>query len=118
MGEGRRLKRLAEQAAYVATLEPDFESLTDAELEAKTVEFKQRLENGEELDELVFEAYAAVREAAKRALGLPSLRRPGDGRDRPPRGRHRRDEDRRGQDARRDDAALPERAHRRERRTS
>ncbi len=70
MGEGRRLKRLAEQAAYVGTLEPDFESLTDVELEAKTAEFKQRLENGEELDALVFEAYAAVREAAKRALGL------------------------------------------------
>jgi preprotein translocase subunit SecA len=69
VGEGRRLKRLAEQAAYVATLEPDFERLSDAELAAKTAEFKQRLENGEELENLLFEAYAAVREAAKRALG-------------------------------------------------
>jgi preprotein translocase subunit SecA len=69
VGEGRRLKRLAEQAAYVATLEPDFEKLSDAELAAKTVEFKQRLANGEELENLLFEAYAAVREAAKRALG-------------------------------------------------
>jgi preprotein translocase subunit SecA len=68
-GEGRRVKRLAEQAAYVATLEPDFEKLSDDELAAKTVEFKQRLENGESLEELLFEAYAAVREAAKRALG-------------------------------------------------
>src|SRR5437588_8697363 len=68
-GEGRRLKRLAEQAAYVATLEPDFERLSDAELAAKTVEFRQRLDNGEPLEDLVFEAYAAVREAAKRALG-------------------------------------------------
>src|SRR6476659_3611786 len=68
-GEGRRVKRLAGQAAYVATLEPDFEKLSDAELAAKTVEFKQRLENGETLEELLFEAYAAVREAAKRALG-------------------------------------------------
>src|SRR4029453_8241237 len=68
-GEGRRVKRLAEQAAYVATLEPDFEKLSDAELAAKTVEFKQRLEHGEELENLLFEAYAAVREAAKRALG-------------------------------------------------
>src|SRR5947208_9541099 len=68
-GEGRRVKRLAQQAAYVATLEPDFEKLSDAELAAKTVEFKQRLENGEELEELLFEAFAAVREAAKRALG-------------------------------------------------
>ena len=70
MGEGRRLKRLAEQAAYIATLEPDFEGLSDADLRGKTAEFKQRLENGEDLDELVFEAYAAVREGAKRALGL------------------------------------------------
>src|SRR5438270_653142 len=68
-GEGRRLKRLAEQAAYVATLEPDFERLSDADLAAKTAEFRQRLDNGEPLDELVFEAYAAVREAGRRALG-------------------------------------------------
>src|ERR687883_853556 len=68
-GEGRRLKRLAEQAAYVATLEPDFERLSDADLAAKTADFKQRLENGEALEELLFDAYAAVREAAKRSLG-------------------------------------------------
>jgi preprotein translocase subunit SecA len=68
-GEGRRLKRLAEQAAYVGTLEPDIEKLSDAELAAKTAEFKQRLENGESLEDLLFEAYAAVREAGKRALG-------------------------------------------------
>jgi preprotein translocase subunit SecA len=68
-GEGRRVKRLAQQAAYVATLEPDFEKLSDAELAQKTVDFKQRLENGEPLEELLFEAFAAVREAAKRALG-------------------------------------------------
>jgi preprotein translocase subunit SecA len=70
MGEGRRLKRLAEQAAYIATLEPDFEGLSDSELAAKTSEFKQRIENGEDVDELVFETYAVVREAAKRALGM------------------------------------------------
>src|ERR671935_1001449 len=69
-GEGRRLKRLAEQAAYVATLEPEFEKLSDADLAAKTVEFKQRLENGETLEEMLFDAYAAVREAFKRALGV------------------------------------------------
>ena len=68
-GEGRRLKRLAAQADYVASLEPDFERLSDAELAAKTAEFRQRLDNGEPLDDLVFEAYAAVREAGKRALG-------------------------------------------------
>src|ERR1044072_1611400 len=69
MGEGRRRKKLAEQAAYVGTLEPDFESLSDAELAGKTAEFRPRLENGEELDNLVFEAYAAVRESARRAPG-------------------------------------------------
>src|SRR5919202_1155757 len=69
LGEGRRLKRLAEQAAYVATLEPELETLSDAELAGKTAEFKQRLENGETLEELLFDVYAAVREAGKRALG-------------------------------------------------
>src|SRR4051812_19539118 len=65
-GEGRRLKRLHEQAAYIATLEPDFQKLSDDELRAKTVEFRQRLENGEELESLLFEAFAAVREARLR----------------------------------------------------
>src|ERR671937_3122593 len=69
-GEGRRLKRLAEQAAYVGTLEPGYEELSDDELAQKTVEFKQRIENGESLEDLVFEAYATVREAFKRALGV------------------------------------------------
>src|SRR5438132_7104895 len=65
-GEGRRMKRLAEQAAYITTLEPEFRALSDPELRAKTAEFRQRLENGESLDELLFEAYAAVREARLR----------------------------------------------------
>src|SRR6266705_3489644 len=69
LGEGRRLKRLKAQAEYVASLEPDFEELSDEELAAKTAEFKQRYDNGETLEELLFDAYAAVREAAKRALG-------------------------------------------------
>jgi preprotein translocase subunit SecA len=70
VGEGRRRKKLQQQAAYVATLEPDFETLSDAELGAKTVEFKQRVENGEDLEDLLFEAYAAVREAFKRTIGV------------------------------------------------
>jgi preprotein translocase subunit SecA len=70
VGEGRRLKRLAQQADYVTSLEPDVESLSDAELAAKTAEFKQRLENGEPLEELLFEAFAAVREAARRSVGM------------------------------------------------
>jgi preprotein translocase subunit SecA len=63
VGEGRRMKRLKQQADYIAGLEPDFQGLSDEELHAKTAEFRQRLENGESLDELLFEAYAAVREA-------------------------------------------------------
>src|SRR5262249_43267203 len=65
-GEGRRLKRLRNQAEYITSLEPEFEKLSDDELREKTAEFRQRLENGEELSELVFEAFAAVREARKR----------------------------------------------------
>src|SRR5438067_7877551 len=66
LGEGRRLKRLAEQAEYITSLEPEFEALSDEQLRAKTAEFRQRLENGETLEELLFEAFAAVREARKR----------------------------------------------------
>jgi preprotein translocase subunit SecA len=68
-GEGRRLKRIRQQAEYIATLEPEYEELSDGELAGKTAEFRQRLENGEPLEELLFHAYAAVREAAKRTLG-------------------------------------------------
>ena len=69
LGEGRRLKRLAQQADYITTLEPDFEKLSDDELKGKTVEFKERVANGEPLEDLLFEAFATVREAAKRGLG-------------------------------------------------
>ena len=69
-GEGRRLKRLAEQAAYIGTLEPEFEALSDEELAAKTVEFRERLEQGETLEDVLFEAFASVREAFKRTLGV------------------------------------------------
>ena len=69
IGEGRRLKRLAEQAAYITSLEPDFEVLSDAELVARTAEFRQRIENGESLDDILYEAFAAVREARKRESG-------------------------------------------------
>ncbi len=66
VGEGRRMKRLADQAAYITTLEPDFRALSDEELRAKTAEFRERLERGESLEELLFEAFAAVREARLR----------------------------------------------------
>ena len=57
VGEGRRLKQLQQHAAYIGSLEPEFEALSDDELAAKTVEFKQRFENGESLEELIFETY-------------------------------------------------------------
>ncbi|HEX4520736.1 MAG TPA: preprotein translocase subunit SecA [Gaiellaceae bacterium] len=65
-GEGRRMKRIQQQAAYVATLEPEFHVLSDRQLLEKTVEFRERLANGEELNNLLFEAFAAVREARLR----------------------------------------------------
>src|SRR3954451_1426342 len=70
VGEGRRLKRLQEQARFIGTLEPDFEKLSDAELAAKTVEFRQRVDNGEHLDEILFEAFATIREAFKRQMAV------------------------------------------------
>jgi preprotein translocase subunit SecA len=69
-GEGRRMKRLADQAAYIGTLAPEFEALSDTELAAKTVEFKQRIADGEPVEELLFEAFAAVREAFRRTMGI------------------------------------------------
>ena len=64
----KEIKRLQAVVARINSLEPNFEKLTDSELLAKTDEFKTRLNNGESLDELLPEAYAAVREAAKRTI--------------------------------------------------
>src|SRR4051812_5306655 len=69
-GEGRRLKRIRDQAEYVLSLQPEFEQLSDAELEGKTAEFKERLENGASLEELLFEAFAAMRESFRRDRGV------------------------------------------------
>ena len=57
------MKRLAQQADYIASLEPDFQQLSDEELRGTTARLRERLANGEALDELLFEAYAAAREA-------------------------------------------------------
>jgi preprotein translocase subunit SecA len=70
VGEGRRLKQLKKQAEYITSLEPEFEELSDEELAAKTPEFRQRIENGEAPEDVLFEAYAAVREAFKRTMGV------------------------------------------------
>ncbi|WP_421790603.1 preprotein translocase subunit SecA [Hyphobacterium sp.] len=65
----RRVKKLQPRVEAINALEPEFEALTDDQLKAKTQEFKERHENGETLDSLLNEAFAAVREAAKRSLG-------------------------------------------------
>ncbi|MEV1291370.1 preprotein translocase subunit SecA [Pseudonocardia sp. NPDC049635] len=68
-GETKLVKRLGKIAAHIDGLEPEFEGLTDAQLRAKTDEFRQRLADGETLDDLLPEAFATVREAARRTLG-------------------------------------------------
>jgi len=69
IGEGRILKKLAGIAEQVNALEPSFEALSDAELREETDRFKARLADGETLDDILPEAFAAVREAARRTLG-------------------------------------------------
>jgi preprotein translocase subunit SecA len=64
----RELKRLQPLVDEINRLEPEYEQLSDAELRAKTDEFKARLADGEGLDDILPEAYAAVREAAKRTI--------------------------------------------------
>ena len=68
LGEGRMVKRLKKVADYVDTLSDDMEKLSDAELRAKTDEFKKRIADGEDLDDLLPEAFAVAREAAWRVL--------------------------------------------------
>ncbi len=68
-GNERQLARLRPLVAAIGALEPAFERLTDEELRAKTEEFRGRLADGATLDDLLPEAFAAVREAAKRTLG-------------------------------------------------
>jgi len=68
-GEGKRMKELEALAARVNDLEPETERLTDSALRAKTDEFRARLGDGETLDDIEPEAYAVVREAARRVLG-------------------------------------------------
>jgi preprotein translocase subunit SecA len=68
-GEGKILRKLQRIVEQVNSIEEDYEALTDAELRALTDEFKERYADGESLDELLPEAFAAVREAAKRTLG-------------------------------------------------
>jgi preprotein translocase subunit SecA len=69
IGEGRKLKHLQDLARLVNTFEPETEELSDDELAAKTPEFRGRLQSGESLEDLLPEAFAVVREAARRTIG-------------------------------------------------
>jgi preprotein translocase subunit SecA len=66
----RELKRMGKIVKAINALEVDLEKLTDEELAAKTVEFRQRLDEGSDLDQLLTEAFAVVREASKRVMGM------------------------------------------------
>jgi preprotein translocase subunit SecA len=66
----RELKKLQPKVEAINALEPSIQALTDAQLRQKTTEFKERLAKGETLDDLLVEAFAVVREAAKRTLGM------------------------------------------------
>lgn len=66
----RKVKTLEKKAAKLAEFEPAIKKLTDKQLQAKTKEFKERLEKGESLDDMLAEAFAVVREASSRVLGM------------------------------------------------
>ncbi|BBQ54995.1 preprotein translocase subunit SecA [Aeromonas jandaei] len=66
----RTLKALRKIVKQINAMEPQFEALSDAELQAKTAEYRQRLEQGETLEQLLPEAFATVREASKRVFGM------------------------------------------------
>jgi preprotein translocase subunit SecA len=68
-GEGRKVRALKSLVPDVSALEPEVEALSDEDLAHRTVAFRERLDNGESLDDLLIEAFATVREAAKRTIG-------------------------------------------------
>ncbi len=70
----REVKRLLPLVDSIEALEPEYEKLSDEALRGKTTEFKNRLKNGETLDDILVEAYAVVREAAKRTIGQRHFR--------------------------------------------
>ena len=69
VGEGRTLKRLQKIAQQISSIEDDYLEMSDEELRGQTEEFRERLEAGETLDQLLPEAFATVREATRRVLG-------------------------------------------------
>src|ERR1700677_1425566 len=66
----REMKRLGPKVIQVNSFEPALQALTDEQLKVKTAEFKERLAKGETLDDLLPEAFAVVREASKRVMGM------------------------------------------------
>ncbi|MGE5329687.1 MAG: preprotein translocase subunit SecA [Deltaproteobacteria bacterium] len=70
----REVKKITWMVDEIEALEPKMQELTEAELKAKTVEFKERLANGETLDDILIEAFAVVREASRRVLGMRHFR--------------------------------------------
>jgi preprotein translocase subunit SecA len=70
VGEGRAMKGVQSRVKAITALEPEIEKLTDEELRAKTDEFRARLDDGAELDDILDEAFAVVREVGRRTLGM------------------------------------------------
>jgi preprotein translocase subunit SecA len=68
-GEGKKVRALKDLCPDIGALEPEMQALTDEDLARKTIEFRERLDNGAELDDLLIEAFAVVREAAVREIG-------------------------------------------------
>ncbi|MFV0317812.1 MAG: preprotein translocase subunit SecA, partial [Microthrixaceae bacterium] len=68
-GEGKKVRALKDLCPDIGALEPEMQGLSDVDLARKTTEFKERLDNGAELDDLLIEAFAVVREAATREIG-------------------------------------------------
>ena len=66
----RLVKRMMKQVKQINSLEPDMQALSDEQLTQKTIDFRSRLESSETLDDLIYEAFAVVREASVRALGM------------------------------------------------
>ena len=104
------VKKLQKTVNAVEALEDEYKALTDEQLRAKTDEFRARLQNGETEDDILPEAFAAIREADARVLGMRPYRVQVIGGHGAASGAHRRDEDRRGQNTGRHPARVPERA--------
>jgi preprotein translocase subunit SecA len=68
-GEGKKVRALKDLAPDIGGFEPEMQALSDDDLARKTIEFRERLDRGEELDDLLIEAFAVVREAATREIG-------------------------------------------------